>query len=122
LVDLDIVVTDMLLDWLDLRRSIHRSSNLGIGGGQSERLLNLCRHFGANRYLSGNAAQSYLDVDLFIANGVTVEWQDYRHPEYSQLHGAFEPNLSALDLILNMGDESLAVIAKGATKEGRGAT
>ena len=43
--------------WLGLERDMMRSSELGIDGERSERLLNLCLHFGAHRYLSGNAAQ-----------------------------------------------------------------
>jgi hypothetical protein len=113
--DLDIAVGGLFLEWLGLRRIIHRSSELGIDGERNERLLNICRHFGADRYISGNAAQSYLDVPLFEANGIAVEWQNYRHPEYAQLHGPFEPYLSTLDLVLNVGEASLAVIASGMT-------
>jgi hypothetical protein len=113
--DLDIAVVALFLEWLGLRRVLHRSSTLGVGGPRSERLLNICRHFGADRYISGNAAQSYLDVSLFEANGISVEWQNYRHPEYAQLHGPFEPYLSTLDLLLNVGEASLDVIASGMT-------
>lgn len=113
LVDVDLAVTELLCVWMGLRRQIARSSELGIQGERSERLLHLCRHFGVTRYLSGNAAQCYLDVDMFQAAGIQVEWQDYQPPTYPQLHGEFVPYLSALDLILNCGDESLAIIASG---------
>ena len=99
--------------WLGLRRTILRSSQLGIGGERSGRLLALCRHVGADTYLSGDAAQSYLDLDLFHEAGIRVEWQEYRHPRYPQLHGDFVPYLSALDLILNAGPDSLGIIASG---------
>ncbi|HCK78514.1 MAG TPA: hypothetical protein DHW34_00685 [Actinobacteria bacterium] len=79
-------------------------------GSQSGRLLEICQHFGASRYLSGNAAKSYLDNQLFDNAGIEVVWQDYAHPSYPQLHGEFVPYLSALDLILNVGPESPKVI------------
>jgi hypothetical protein len=104
LVDLDIALAEAMARWLGLRRRVERSSKLGIGGGQSERLLDICRHFGASTYLSGAAAREYLDVPLFERHGIAVEWQDYTHPVYPQLHGAFVPYLSAIDLILNCGD------------------
>jgi hypothetical protein len=113
LVDLDIAVIRLMCGWLDVERPMFRASALGIGGGQSERLVALCRHFGADTYLSGNAAQAYLDVGLFEANGVQVEWQNYAHPEYSQLHGAFLPYLSAIDLVMNLGEGGAAVLADG---------
>ena len=47
----------------------------------------------------------------FEQHGIAVEWQQYPHPVYPQLHGAFVPNLSALDLLLNCGDEAPGVLA-----------
>ena len=110
LVDLDIEAAAMIARWLGLARRIERSSELGIDGTRSERLLSICRHFGATRYLSGDSALEYLDMDLFERHGIDVEWQRFAHPVYPQLHGAFEPYMSALDLILNCGDESLKVL------------
>jgi hypothetical protein len=110
---LDLAVVDLMATWLSITPAVHRSSELGIGGEQSERLLNLCRHFGADRYLSGNAARDYLDVDLFERNGVTVVWQDYQHPVYPQLYGEFVPFLSALDLLFNCGDDSASILQRG---------
>jgi len=110
---LDIAVVELMARWLSLAPSIHRASQLGVGGEKSERLLNFCLHFGVERYLSGNAAQDYLDVDLFARHRVAVEWQNFVHPVYPQLHGAFVPYLSALDLILNCGDDSASILESG---------
>jgi len=103
LVDLDLAVVDLLAQWLGLRPRIERSSELAIPGERSERLVNICRHFGANVYLSGDAAQDYLDVALFERSGIDVQWQRFAHPVYPQLHGPFVPYLSAIDLVLNCG-------------------
>jgi hypothetical protein len=110
LVDLDIAAADLLRRWLGLSARIERASALGIDGSRSERLLNLCLHFGARRYLSGNAASTYLDTSLFDSHGIRVEWQNFAHPVYSQLHGDFVPYLSAIDILLNCGDEAAAVL------------
>lgn len=110
LVDLDLAVVGLLAEWLAARPRIERASGLGIGGAQTERLVNICRHFGATRYLSGSAARTYLDVERFERSGIAVEWQDFAHPVYPQLHGEFVPYLSAIDLILNCGQQSRAVL------------
>jgi hypothetical protein len=115
LVDLDIAVTGLMAEWLGLRRRIVRASDLGIGGGQSERLVSLCRHFGASTYLSGAAARDYLDVPLFAAQGIDVRWQEFVHPTYRPLHGAVVPYLSALDVVLNEG-EGAAALLEGARR------
>jgi hypothetical protein len=117
IVDLDLAVAALMAEWLGVRPRIERASALGIDGGQTERLVNICRHFGATRYLSGSAARDYLDVALFEGHGIAVEWQEFTHPVYPQLHGPFLPYLSALDLILNCGEESRAVL-EGAWRVG----
>lgn len=112
--ELDIAIIKLICDWLGLQRRLVRASELGIEGQRSERLLKLCLHFGAGCYLSGDAAKDYLDTETFARHGIQVEWQGYRHPVYRQQHGEFIPYLSALDLLLNCGDESAAIIAGGA--------
>jgi WbqC-like protein len=113
LLDLDIAVAAKLSEWLGIEARPYRASEIGIEGERSNRLLGLCQRFGATRYLSGNAAQAYLDVELFTRNGIDVQWQDYRHPVYQQLHGEFVPFLSAIDLLLNCGDDSGRILAEG---------
>jgi len=114
LVDLDIAVAALVGEWLRMSPRVERSSELGIGGGQSERLLNVCRHFGASTYLSGAAARDYLDVALFERHGIAIAWQDYVHPVYPQLHGEFVPYMSAVDLVLNCGGDARAVLEAAA--------
>lgn len=40
------------------------------------RLLDLCRHYGANEYLSGISGKEYLDVEMFKMAGIKLEFQD----------------------------------------------
>ncbi|MBF0214498.1 MAG: WbqC family protein [Magnetococcales bacterium] len=110
LIDLDLALIQIMCRWLGLHRPIFRASELKVSGDRNERLLNLCHHFSADCYMSGNAAQVYLDESLFARHGVAVVWQNYCHPVYSQVHGPFIPFLSTLDLLLNAGPESLAIL------------
>lgn len=110
LVDLDVAVADWIAGALGLSPAIERSSRLGIDGERSDRLVRICERFGAGTYLSGNAAQDYLDVALFERQGIAVEWQNFAHPVYPQLHGGFVSHLSALDLLLNCGPASIDVL------------
>jgi WbqC-like protein len=117
LVDLDLAVTKLICGWLGLERRTLRASELGIAGGQSERLLALCQHVGAQRYLSGSAARDYVDTELFSRAGIEIEWQDYVHPVYPQLHGDFVPYLSIVDLLFNCGEESSAILRRAGASE-----
>lgn len=112
LVDLDIALCEVMCRWLGLERKTLRASELGIEGDRSGRLVNICRLLKAEKYLSGDSAQEYLDVPLFQARKIDVEWQKYTHPVYPQLYGGFVSHLSTLDLLMNLGDESLSVLRK----------
>lgn len=115
LVELDLAVVDLMCIWLKIKRKIVRSSELGVTGTQSKRLLRFCQHFGATNYLSGDSAINYLDVDLFASSGIRIEWQKFSHPVYPQLHGEFVPYLSALDMILNMGEKGCEILTDRVT-------
>ena len=110
LIDLDQAFVDRMCSWLGVRGELVRSSELEVDGDRSERLVKICRALGASHYLTGDAARSYLDPREFEQNGIRVEFQNYQHPSYPQLHGDFVPYLSALDLLLNCGDESARVL------------
>ena len=110
LVDVDLAIVDIMCRWFEFKRPVFRSSELGIAGDKSGRLLAICQHFSASKYLSGNAAQDYLDTGLFLDAGIGVEWQNFDHPTYPQLHGDFVPYLSALDLVLNVGSNCHSIL------------
>lgn len=79
--------------------------------GKTERLLSLCRQAGASHYVSGPSARGYLEVDLFTASGLSVEWFDYAgYPEYPQLWGEFLHGVSILDLLFNTGPQAAAYL------------
>jgi hypothetical protein len=80
----------------------------------TDRLIDICRHFGADTYLAGQGGTNYMDVDRFDGSGVKVAVQHYEHPVYPQLFGKFISHLSVIDLIFNCGPGSAAVIGKGA--------
>jgi len=41
------------------------SSELNINSVKSERLADICKHFGATEYLSGKGGKDYLDESVF---------------------------------------------------------
>jgi hypothetical protein len=66
---------------------------------------------GGDAYYSGAfALDAYLDASLLDANGIALELQEWTAPEYPQLHGAFERDLSVIDLLMNCGPNALDVL------------
>ncbi len=71
----------------------------------SEKIVNLCKEFGATSYLAGSTAfDSYMNQDIFQDNDIQVQVQDWIcHPyeqNRNQIEG-FTPNLSIIDLLMN---------------------
>jgi hypothetical protein len=80
-----------------------RSSSLPAEGTKTDRLLSILRHLGATHYISGPSAKSYIELDKFAEAGISVEFIRYEYPDYEQQHGVFVPQVSVLDLMLNVG-------------------
>ena len=114
LVDVNLAALEAVLDAIGMgKKEAILSSSIGLKSEATQRLVDLCRHFKADTYLSGDGAHAYLDVTLFEKAGIRVAFQDFSHPVYKQLHGDesnFMEGLSAVDLIFNHGKESLAIL------------
>lgn len=89
---------------LEIGTRIVRDTTYAASGTRTARLLEIARAAGAKRYLSGPSAKVYFDEPLFAEAGIAVEWMSYQgYPEYSQLYGPFDPAVSVLDLLFNVG-------------------
>lgn len=107
LVDFVCDTTEQLARILGIHRTrFVRSSSLPATGAKTERLLSILRHVGASHYISGPSARAYLDLESFARAGITVEFMVYDYLPYPQLYGAFEPQVSILDLLFNTGQDA----------------
>ncbi|MFT4926368.1 MAG: hypothetical protein ACI8WB_002466 [Phenylobacterium sp.] len=80
---------------------------------RQERLIEICRQTDCDIYVSGPAAKCYIEPELFVRNNTGLEWFAYDgYPDYKQKSKVFMPNVSIVDLLLNMGNESSKYIVK----------
>ena len=73
-------------------REIHHSSEMGIPGSSSRRVLDIVKRLGGTSYLTGHGARQYLDHSLFESEGVGVEYIHYNKTPYPQQYGEFTPD------------------------------
>ncbi|TAJ24815.1 MAG: hypothetical protein EPO68_00935 [Planctomycetota bacterium] len=102
--------TRRLLDAFEVGTPLVRSSALASRTHKSQLVLDLCLELGADCYLSGPFGRDYLDRAAFERAGVRIEFHDYAHPEYEQLHAGFHSHMSALDLALTHPDRARAIL------------
>ena len=100
-----------VLEWLGIKITLVRSSELNISDTATERLVKICKATGADAYVSGLGGKQYLNEKLFSDNKISLEYQNYATVTYPQhLSNKFVPNLSILDLLMNVGPKSLQLI------------
>lgn len=97
--------TILLANELGLGRDWHISSRIErkFLTDASERVLQLCNLLGARHYITGHGAMNYIDHDLFEKNQVSLEYMDYKLTPYPQVHRPFNPYVSVIDLLFNVG-------------------
>lgn len=104
--DLALATMDFLKEGLGIMTPVKFSSEFNVTEASSARLARLCAAAGAQEYLSGSGAKAYLDPNVFSFAGIKLAWQDFKPQEYPQAFPGFEPDMSALDLLLNCGPRS----------------
>ena len=99
-------------DLIDGKRFL-LSSELGISGNGSRRLLDIVQRVDGDSYVTGHGARNYLNHELFEDVGISVEYMNYKKLPYPQLYGPFTPFVTALDLVANCGKAGRAYLASG---------
>ncbi len=111
--DLNLEMLQFFLDCLDIRIPIVKASDYDFQGYKSDLVLDMCVKLGASHYIFGAQGKDYAKVEDYQAQGISVLFQDYQHPSYSQLHGEFVPYMSIVDLLFNEGPRSKDILIQG---------
>ncbi len=77
--------------------------SLGEIKDSNERLISICQKVGANIYYSGPSARDYLRLEQWRERGIEVRFMEYNYLNYPQLYGEFEPGVSVIDTLMNLG-------------------
>jgi hypothetical protein len=104
--------TMALAKYFDLTAHQHqyKSTEFGITGGGSQRVLDIVSRLGGNTYITGHGARNYLNHRTFEQVGIEVRYMNYLRLPYPQQHGQFTPYVSALDLVANCGQVGISYI------------
>lgn len=108
--DLNTALLLLLSRFLHIEPHFVKASTLDASGRGSDLILAICKELGADLYLSGISGKDYLKLEEFRDSGIAIEFQDFHHPIYKQLHEPFMPCMSVIDLLFNYGDRSREII------------
>jgi len=106
LTDFNTALIRGVVERLGVTTRLVMASELDCPGSSSRLMLNLTKAVGGDTYLSGPTGRDYLDPEMFPADGVVLRYHRFEPFEYPQQFGAFEPGLSCLDYLANVGFRS----------------
>jgi len=108
LIDLNLDIINFFRNELSIYTPTVRSSELEILSSKSEMNLDICVKLRANSYITGPSGLDYLDIKTFSEKNIDILVHNYNAPIYQSDN--FYPNLSALDLLFNHGENSRKII------------
>jgi len=103
-----------LKDKFGIKTEIIRASELDIDENlkSTDLLVDIVKKIGGDVYISGLGGGKYMDEWKFLMDNIKLEYFDFKPFEYPQRWDGFEPYMSAIDLLFNVGDENRKVFIK----------
>jgi hypothetical protein len=108
LIDLNMEFIRKFCEYLKIPGKFGFASELKIDlpEGKNEKLIALCKHFKADEFYEPEGGRGYIEPEMFQSQGIRLTFQNFQHPQYTQLYGAFVSHLSVVDLLFNCGAAS----------------
>ena len=111
LVDINIHFIEKICEYLALdKKQLVCASELKLQEDPTGRLVDICRQYSADTYLSGPDGERYMDLSRFKNAGIKVVFQKFTNPVYAQLFNGFEAKLSVIDMLFNCGRQTVDLI------------
>ena len=105
--NLNIAFIEIIRNYLNINCDIYLSSELGIKSKGNQKLVDICKLLGANKFIVKPNTESYHPKEFFETENISlVNFEPVSKP-YAQKYGEFIPNLSALDYVMNHGNGKL---------------
>ena len=109
LADLNIeIILSIVENFFKKKIKFFRQKNIHTLESGSNLILEICKKFNTNNYLSGPGGRNYLDLNSFLKNNINVEFRENKLPiHYLQPNSKnkFIADVSVLDFILNAGNK-----------------
>ena len=112
LIDLNIDLIKFFCNILGIKKNFLYLSNLNVSKHSKQDLIfEICKVLKCKYYISSIGAKDYLkDIKKFSENKINLKFFEFIGNDYSQLGKSFIKNLSILDIVFNLGEDSLNYI------------
>jgi hypothetical protein len=103
LVEFNMAILRAIVKGFGISTRMVMASELGCDTSSSRLMLDLTKAVGGDVYLSGPTGRTYLEPEMFPPAGVELRYHEFAPAAYPQRFGEFEPGLSCIDYISNVG-------------------
>lgn len=104
--ELNIYATILISNELGIKTKFINSIDLKTTGSKDDKLIQIIKKLDGDYYLSGPAAQNYINPHKFKSADIKLEYIKYEYPKYKQLYEPFYHNVTILDLLFNCGPDA----------------
>ncbi len=95
---------------LDITDSHHFFPRISPARSQNRTADRILKQVDATTYLSGPAAQVYLEPEIFEQAGIRLEYKLMIIPNIEQLYPPYDPAVSVIDLLFMVGKDLKAYL------------
>ncbi len=101
-----------LKDKFGIESKVIRASELRLDKNlkSTELLIEIVKKVGGDVYISGIGGKKYIEEEKFEKEGIEIKYFEFKPFEYPQRWGGFEPYMSAIDLLFNVGEKAREMI------------
>jgi len=116
---LNLEIIKYLLKCFNIEVEMLKASEMTIDQNlrSTDFIIALMAGCGADIYLSGPSGRNYLNLKKFPQQNIGLKFFNFQHPVYQQRYPGFEPDMSAIDLLFNMGPHAGDVISASGSLE-----
>lgn len=103
--DLNIELTKEISRYLKIKIKYYLSSEFKYTEDKNLNLIETCKRFDCDHYLTGKLAKNYINIELFKKNDIKVIWHEYPEKKYKQFNNPnnlFYEKMSIIDYIFNL--------------------
>ena len=105
--DLNITFIELIKDYLKIPCNTYRASKLDIISEGNQKLIDICKHLGADSFIVKPGTEHYHPEEFFNKRGVELVPFEPQANIYNQQYGEFIPDLSARDYAMNYGQNKI---------------
>ena len=103
LIELNRYLLEFLVQQFHVEAKVVLASQVEATGSREQKVVRYLKTFSCDTYVVETDARSFFDDQILVQQGFGCQWISPNVEPYSQQFGDFLPNLSILDLLLNLG-------------------